>query len=162
MLVFRRRGAWPVIWLVAILMGCGGSSSNRELPTELEISFGQGGGVTGIWRGYTLDPEGTLFEWEGPSPREKRAEAGIVGERGRLAMWKAICRSGILELGTDERSNMTRTIRVVADGSVHEAYWPLSIRTNPTNLDPLYEELSTLVVVHRAQKPRSVAGGDGW
>lgn len=158
-----RRGLVSTAALVlAVVVACGGSDEARPLPGSLEVRFGQGGGVTGRWRGYTVTPDGMLLEWSPPVAVSDTVDVGTVNERGRQAMWRAIERSGILDEAQDERANMTRTIQVVVDGTTHEAWWPLSIRGG-SELDPLYEELHALVETHRVEKqssPRVVGGAD--
>jgi len=149
--VRRCRASIGALVLLAVVIGCGGSDDAPPRPDSLQVSFGQGGGVTGHWRGFTIHPDGSLDEWGAPGAEDDTVQVGIVREPGREAMWKAIQRSGFLETTSDERANMTRTIQVVVDGAVHRAWWPLTIRGG-SELDPLYEELHALVQAHRAER----------
>ncbi len=42
-----------------------GADDKVEVPKDLKIVLGSGGGFTGKWQGYTIYADGTLERWEG-------------------------------------------------------------------------------------------------
>src|SRR5262247_1248393 len=42
----------------------------EALPSDFRFAFGQGGGFTGMWQGYTIDSSGAIYAWQGKMPGE--------------------------------------------------------------------------------------------
>lgn len=131
--------------LLALLVTLGCASSGGQMDTPMgsrgyELRFGEGGGITGLWTGYTIETDGRLMRWEGRSAGANPEEVGTVDAAARAAFWSAITDGGILDADRDESGNLTRMITVVEPGEdPHDVKWALGASESP--LDRVYGEL---------------------
>jgi hypothetical protein len=116
------------------------SESDTKTPEDFGLTFGSGGGVTGRWQGFTLEPDGDLVRWQGSMAGANEQPAGTLTGEQRAALWRAIQGAKFFEHNQDERGNMTRRISVTASQKTHHAYWPMG-STGPGihDLDRLFE-----------------------
>ena len=104
--------------LVAVLVS-GLSCAGSGVPKDFKVVFGEGGGVTGQWRGHTIAADGQVETWAGASAEVNPKPAGKLSE---LAL--ELEKSGYFEIERNEPGNMTRFIRVTANEETHEVTWP--------------------------------------
>jgi hypothetical protein len=68
--------------LTLSLAGCATSRRNSDadmrVPTDFSIVCGQGGGITGMWEGHTIRPDGTVLSWAGPAADLNPTPAGCI------------------------------------------------------------------------------------
>lgn len=98
-----------------------------DSPTPVpayRLQFGEGGGFTGAWGGYTVERNGVVLQWRGRDPDDAPSDTlGILSGEGRRIIWEELQRAGFFEATADERGNMTRFIRVEADDLTHALTW---------------------------------------
>jgi len=132
-----------VLLALLVTLGCAGSGRQTESPmgsTGYELRFGEGGGITGLWTGYTVEADGRLTRWEGRSAGANPEAVGTVDAASRAAFWSAVTEGGILDADRDESGNLTRMITVVESGEdPHTVKWALGASETP--LDRVYGEL---------------------
>lgn len=135
----RSRRVVPLV--VLLLLGCsspprqGRSTPDSGAPSPpvadtapaapaYRLQFGEGGGFTGEWRGYTMERDGTVLQWRGRGPDDAPSDTvGVLSEEGRLLVWQELTKAGFFTATADERGNMTRFIRVEAAADTHQLTW---------------------------------------
>lgn len=131
-----------LIGLLCFSLACNRHSNDPTgtVPADFELVFGSGGGITGLWQGFTLQADGRLLRWNGPMAGANETVAGSVSMDDRRALWNEIEAAKFFEETKDERGNMTRRISVTANEKTHHVYWPMVVGTQETQpLDRLYE-----------------------
>jgi hypothetical protein len=125
--MFRRNAALYLFAFLALFSACAPATQNSNqapaVPADLLIVFGSGGGVTGMWEGHTIQPDGAVLAWNGRVAEENPRPAGMLSAEQRTTLWKKINEIGFFDLKEDERGNMTSLFRVTANSRTHEVYW---------------------------------------
>ena len=101
------------------------------------IVFGEGGGFTGAWSGFTLHADGNVLHWQGKSAEAEPRSVGRLKLEEVAALWQEIGAQEFFALAEGEPGNLTRFVRVTAAGRTHETRWVpggegVSIGTRPT------------------------------
>ncbi|MCK4306419.1 MAG: hypothetical protein KAY24_19410 [Candidatus Eisenbacteria sp.] len=104
-------------------------SSAGALPTDLTIVFGEGGGFTGLWEGYTIQPDGNVLHWRGPVAEQDPQQVGRLSETDRRDLWAKIRQQDFFAQESREPGELTRFFRVTADGKTHQIQWVPQIGT---------------------------------
>jgi hypothetical protein len=144
-------GARNLVLCVALfsLAACSSSRNSRssaDPPQDFRIVFGHGGGFTGMWQGYLVEPDGSVKTWKGrDAASREESSAGRLTSDGRSKLWKELNEAGFFDQNVDERGNITYFIEVTAGSKTHAIHWSLP---NPAALPPLqrlYERCQELV-----------------
>ena len=125
----RLFSAGIVVGLCLILGACANSGSQTgaaPVPGDFRIVFGEGGGFTGRWSGHTVESDRSVSSWEGVRIEENSTAAGQLSEEHRSLLWQQLVETKFFETKMQEKGNMTRLIRVTANGETHEVTWPRS------------------------------------
>lgn len=104
----------------------GESSPTAETapPPPYRLQFGEGGGFTGLWGGYTVEPDGVVLQWRGRGPGDAESDTlGVLSAEGRRLIWDELEAAGFFAATSDERGNMSRFIRVEAAADTHQLFW---------------------------------------
>jgi hypothetical protein len=137
----RRRS---LVLAATVMLGCAGGNPEGGSPgasSGYVLRFGEGGGITGLWSGYTIEADGRLLHWAGRSEGANAEEVGRIDAASRAAFWSTIVEGGVLDLESQETGNLTRTITVIEDDAPHTVRWALG--PAQTALDRVYGELVT-------------------
>ncbi|MGH7496739.1 MAG: hypothetical protein ACREOO_30680 [bacterium] len=94
-----------------------------KLPSDFRLVFGEGGGFTGMWQGYTIDSSGAIYSWQGKLAGENPRSAGKLSATQIKALWQEIQKADLLGQELNERGNMTSIMRVTANGVTKELAW---------------------------------------
>ncbi len=119
------------LFIPLLLIGCASSTAGRadrgetgNVPSDLVIEFGEGGGVTGLWSGFTLQADGNVEEWSGRAAGENRTQKGRLSSSAVKEIWERLQKLELLTLSLPPtRGNMTRILTVRAQGSLREFVW---------------------------------------
>lgn len=121
-----------LVWLMATgLPGCmrnqqqHAATAVEPIPEDLQVTFGSGGGFTGMWRGFTISSDGTLYSWEGRAPGENQKAVGKVSAVQLDQLWQRIRQANFFDQEIDQAGNMTTIFRVRANRQEHRVAWPL-------------------------------------
>jgi hypothetical protein len=98
-------------------------TGQAPLPSDLTITFGEGGGVTGMWEGFTIHPDGAVLRWHGREPGADPQQAGRLPETTRRALWTEIGRMDFFNNQSSEAGDLTRFVQVIADKKSHRVQW---------------------------------------
>jgi hypothetical protein len=98
-------------------------TSQAPLPSDLTITFGEGGGITGLWEGFTVRPDGAVLRWRGRAPDTDPEPAGHLPEGMRRALWAEIRRLDFFNDQSSEVGDLTRFVQVTADNKSHRVQW---------------------------------------
>jgi hypothetical protein len=113
-------------FIFIIFMGC---KSCDNYPKDFFISVGSGGGATGMWSGYLLDSNGTVFKWQGRQQDENPMEYQKLPKDGIKSIWTNIKQMNLIETLFKEPSNMSKSISFGYDGKKNTIIWG----NNPTD-----------------------------
>jgi hypothetical protein len=140
------RIAAALILTVSLSLGCGGS--DEAAPADLEIVFGEGGGITGRWRGHAIDARGALEEWTGTSitSRTETATTRMLDRSEMAELWATIVELDVLAHADAEYGAMTRAIHLTADDSTYVFAWPTPVESDTlSRAQKLYAHCHALV-----------------
>ena len=135
-----------IVLIVAMLgPGCAGRQKAMEpeaaapAPEDFTIRFGQGGGFSGLWQGYTIRPDGTVWQWSGAVAGRDEEPAGQLSVAQMDALWQRVEASDFFDQDTRVVGNMTAFIEVQAGGRTHRGSWIPRVLGDPeTPLEQLY------------------------
>ena len=114
-----------------MVSGCSGpdhsettsSPGHTTIPSDFEMVFGEGGGMTGSWSGYTITPNGLVKRWDGPVAGSNEQPAGTLQTSEIVAIWRDIVETEFFDYEIDERGEITAFVRVTADSIEHSVAW---------------------------------------
>ncbi len=92
-------------------------------PADFSLVFGEGGGFTGLWQGYTINAEGSISSWQGRMAGENAKPSGQLSGKQMKALWQELHKTSFFTQESDERGNMTAIMRVTANGATKELAW---------------------------------------
>ncbi|MGI9173752.1 MAG: hypothetical protein ACR2GR_00330 [Rhodothermales bacterium] len=121
--------------------------STLNVPPDFEMRFGEGGGFTGAWSGYTIRADGTVLAWKGLAAEQSQDSVGVLARQDLANLWQEVQALGFFEQTMDEPGNMTASIRIRADGQEHTVRWVpglASMEPPKTPVEAFYRESWTL------------------
>ncbi len=95
-----------------------------DIPVDLQIEFGEGGGFTGLWQGHTIAADGSITRWTGAAGEKKEDTLGTLSPETLAEIWQNIQNSLSPRTSSGQPGNMTRYIRVRADSAEFTVQWP--------------------------------------
>ena len=109
------------------------------------VSFGSGGGVTGIYITYTLDSKDRKII-KTLSSKETKDEVAVLGKKQIKDIGNQIKVTGFPSLKVNAPGNMSYYVNVVIDGTEYKTIWAASPAGSGNKpLDALYKNLMALV-----------------
>jgi hypothetical protein len=139
---------------ILTILACHSSDSSRSVsrsdlsvPNDFRLVIGEGGGFTGQWNGYIVDSAGTVSSWHGISPGQDVRRTAKLAPQQFVRLWQTITNARFFDIDTTETGNMTVTMQVTANGTVHRASWakPSGTRSRPAAVQVLYDSCLTIV-----------------
>ena len=114
--------------LVVGITGCANSAIQTDaaiatVPEDFSIVFGQGGGFTGLWNGFTIRANGSVLAWSGPIQNENSEVIGTLHSEQIQALWGQIKEADYFNQESRESGNMTTFMEITADSIVHRTSW---------------------------------------
>lgn len=126
-----------------IMNNCKSAAPNENpVPHDFLISFGSGGGFTGMWHGYLIDSTDSIFKWEGRFQEQKitrhveEKEDVKVSTELKKDIFDRVKLLRLIEIQKEEPSNMTNYIRIRYNSKENVILW------NPFAKDELSVKLS--------------------
>lgn len=130
----------PLALVLAVALSACSGPPTADIPPDLEVVTGQGGGFTGAWSGYRLEAGGAVERWTSTPGVDRTVEpVGALEAAAVAALWDRV-EGEVLSLEVDEPANLSRTLEVTADGATHRLTWEAFARPD---LDSLWNDLST-------------------
>lgn len=130
MRVLTRISRWSFVFACLFLLAFTCSKTNKqstengqEVPADLRIQFGEGGGFAGMWQGYTIEADGTVLSWQGRAVGEKSEVIGKISKDELQALWREVQSANFFSQSLSETGNMTAIFRVTANDEQHEVSW---------------------------------------
>ncbi len=126
-----------------------GTVGTAQVPEDLKIVLGSGGGFTGRWQGYTIYADGTLESWEGrwaeqnPVILEKKLSKNEVYE-----IWAEIEALEFFDNKTKETGNKTSIFEVSTGSQKNRVTWVSGVegRTEPKNkIESFYWNINKMI-----------------
>ena len=110
-------------------------SEDKQLPENLEIQFGSGGGFTGLWTGYTIRGDGTVLKWQGRAAGQNAQKRKEISREAVHELWSALQANSFQTLSTSEEGNMTLFIRIQTKDVDKSISWPQSASSTRYQLE---------------------------
>jgi hypothetical protein len=109
-------------------LGCSSARQNPP-PEDLAVIFGEGGGITGRWQGFTLGPDGSLSEWSGMgiTSRSEETKLRTLDDSEMSDLWAKVVELDVLSHADATYGNMTRAIHLTENGATHVFAWPTPV-----------------------------------
>ncbi len=95
-----------------------------QAPDDFTVEFGHGGGFTGHWEGHVVAADGAVQAWQGLGTARTYAPVGSMSMVARDSLWHALEGAPFFGRDLQATGNMTRYVKVMADGKTHEIRWP--------------------------------------
>jgi len=114
------------LWSLLAVCAKGNKStapSGGKPPADFALTFGEGGGFTGRWQGYTIQAEGSIYAWQGKMAGDHAILSGKLTEEQMRLLWRELEKEKFFEQELDQRGNMTAILRVTASGKTKELAW---------------------------------------
>lgn len=114
-----------LIVTIFLLPACSKKAANQQppMPEDFSLMFGEGGGVTGLWQGHTIQADGTILAWEGKTAGATPRPAGKLSSKQVKALWQQLHATNFFADTTKDHGNLTTFMRVTANQQTHEASW---------------------------------------
>ena len=134
---------FPLLVLAALMGGCAPceldsiAHSEGEKRSAFRIVFGEGGGISGAWTGYTIAGNGAVSSWTGRGARENEREAGRLPSDTMCVLWDA-ARSLTAQPQIDSSGSLVRTLNVTTGDSTRTYTWRPSFGGG--RAVPMYQE----------------------
>ncbi len=108
-------------------------SGTPDIPPKFKIAFGEGGGFSGAWSGYSITSGDSILEWSGPATKETAHFAGTLPHDSTKALWEAISAGRLLEQPSIVApANYSRSLVITVDGIEHQYTWQPSSKPDTT------------------------------
>ncbi len=126
--------------MLALLQACSPSRSTVSssegvpaVPPDLKIVLGDGGGIAGMWNGYTVIAPDSILRWKGSEPGLNPAPAGVLDRDTVLAWWQFIRDQRIMQKPSIRKTaNYLQGISILTGESRVDFVWPLSAANDST------------------------------
>lgn len=121
--------------------------STISIPSDFQLTTGEGGGFTGRWNGYIVDSTGTVFSWRGITPGQNTVRITKLARPEFDKLWQTIVNARFFDIDTMGTGNITLTMQVMAAGKVHRASWakPAETQSRPAPVHILYDSCRAIV-----------------
>ena len=137
----------PLALVLALTVAACAGPPRADVPSDLEVVTGQGGGFAGSWSGYVLRADGSVQRWTSqPGAARVMEPVGVLEGAAVAAIWSRL-EADALGLEADEPGNLSRALEVVARGQAHRLTWEATARPD---LDALWGDLTTTLAAARS------------
>ncbi len=99
------------------------NSMQKDPRPEFSLLFGEGGGITGLWQGFTVGADGLILRWEGRVAGENAKTAGFLSRDELVSIWKRSTELGLLAPGISQKGDLTYYVLLTSNGSKKEYTW---------------------------------------
>lgn len=128
-----------IILTAVIIFDCSGSGLKKDnsISSDFKVVFGSGGGFTGLYNGYTIKKDGSVFKWGGRFVEENPHKIGVIKKKKIVTIMKKIREIDFFNMDLEKVGNMNRIIVVNENGKKHRINWPVNQENQ--NVVELYE-----------------------
>ncbi|MBP7462044.1 MAG: hypothetical protein KBA26_12205 [Candidatus Delongbacteria bacterium] len=135
---------WMVMMGLALSWGCHRKAAPLSFPSDLNIDWGSGGGGTGLWQGYTLHPDGKIYQWLGRLPKKEEKFLAQLDSTQQQVLWHYIQDSLLMQQEVKLPGNFSRRLEITALGKRNVLIWDESQSENQ-KLNQFYRLCSDLL-----------------
>jgi hypothetical protein len=124
---------FPLLTLSCTTSGTTSEHARAPVPADLKITVGSGGGISGLWKGYSILASDSVLEWEGKSVGDNVRFAGRLSPDTLALWWDAIRDQRLLDRPSRTlAANFVQLISVSAGGTEHIFMWEPGIQADTT------------------------------
>jgi hypothetical protein len=120
-------------------------SSKQVVPQGFVLSFGEGGGIAGVWQGFSVSAEGVISRWQGRVAGSNPKIVGLLSKEELLALFNRA--KGIRETLTpvSEKGDLTFVLRLTLEDSTRIFTWTTDQNPSSQLLMQFYRYCRTLI-----------------
>ncbi len=126
-----------------------GKVDQVEVPKDLKIVLGSGGGFTGRWQGHTVYADGTVESWEGRWAEQNPVIlANKLSEDEVREIWLKLQAINFFDIKTKETGNKTTIFEVSTAKLKNRVTWVSGVegRTEPKHkIESLYWNINHII-----------------
>lgn len=133
--------------MIALLMGAGGcktgeesASTGSDVPSDLEIVFGQQGTFAGRGMGYSINAAGEVVRWEGKYPGELKEARAAIDPKHVRRLWHRAEEIEFLSMQDQTMATLHSFISVSAGGESRRVTWAERAEGSPTPAQDFFDE----------------------
>ncbi len=127
---------------IVVLFALFSFSTLMAKKTPFQLTFGSGGGFTGLTTTYTLNSDRTFFKEE--NLNHKKEQLAKVKQKDINQIRKLLEKMNFSILNINKSGNITSFITLVENGKEYKTQWTGSSSENPS-LDALQAKLISLI-----------------
>jgi len=154
--MFRNHSAASICCLgVLLLIFCSrtiqqghqeGSADVGIAQESFRVEFGEQGGITGEYAGYTIGETGTVHRVQRmPGKDETLTPSGALTRDDVVSLMSIVETIGFFQIDYSQTGNMVYSITVRKGGDDHTVSWPMGDKNAPEDLTILRQYLTTLI-----------------
>ena len=134
-----------LILAVFFVLNCSSSDLKKEngISSDFNVIFGSGGGFTGLYNGYTIKNDGSVFKWGGKLVEEDAEKIGNISAEERNTVAEKIREIDFFNINFDKIGNMNKIIVITEQGKKHKVNWPVN-EGNPSIVE-FYELCMSII-----------------
>ncbi|GEM_PF-2182786 len=123
-----------------------GSTDAETAQGSFRVEFGEQGGVTGEYAGYTIDETGAVFRVQRmPGKDETLTPSGALTREDVASLMSIVETIGFFQIVYSQTGNMVYSITVRKGDTDHTVSWPMGDKNTPEELTILRQYLTTLI-----------------
>ena len=123
-----------------------GSADAGTAPESFRVEFGEQGGITGEYTGYTIDETGAVHRVQRmPGKDETLTSSGAVTREDVASLMSIVETIGFFQIVYSQTGNMVYSITIGKGGDDHTVSWPMGDENTPEDLTILRQYLTTLI-----------------
>jgi len=130
---------------LVILSGCS-SSNSSSVPMTKTISISRGGGVSGVYNGFSITSEGKVTKWlQLPAEEKKVTDLFTTTSDSALFFFRYLDEAGFRSTEFSTPGNMTTVIQLDSGNMSHAIKWGNAEVKPPPLFQSFYELLSNYI-----------------
>jgi hypothetical protein len=123
-----------------------GAAEAGTTQESFRVEFGEQGGITGEYAGYTIDETGAVQRVQRmPGKDETLTPSGAVTHEDVASLMSIVETIGFFQIVYSQTGNMVYSITVRRGGDDHTVSWPMGDENTPEDLIILRRYLTTLI-----------------
>ena len=95
----------------------------RGVPSDFRLVLGEGGASTGRWSGYTVEQDGDVLAWRGPTAEAAPRQIATLSDEELARFWQEAVELDLFDAEMQANGSRTAFIRIRANGREHLVSW---------------------------------------
>jgi len=118
--------------------------NKKQLDEKFELILGKGGGFAGLWSGYRLIEDGTVYQWAGKKNQTEGEKVGVLPFDTLACFYQRIESDSLFADSLADPGNLTKIMKFKKDTSEFYQLWHMGSEGSE-NLEIFYNELEGVI-----------------